>query len=273
MQTNFNRNRNCCRLCANEIIGNKLRLSYDEVKEYIESFNYKLLSNSYKDNKTKLEIQCSQGHLFKMSFDCFKNKNYRCPICSHKLQADQQRFIIDDVKIMIENLGYKLIATEYINCDTPISIQCKNNHITNISLKNLQNGKGCRICAIHRRSKENSYLWKGGITPLTQQIRQSLKYAEWRKQVFERDDYTCQRCLQKGNKLQAHHIENCSSNEDLRFDVNNGITLCKKCHLPLFKDSFHNLYGCINNNRSQIEEYINKNITERSDIAEIANLL
>ena len=32
------------------------KLTYQEVKEYIESFNYKLLSEEYVDNKTKLKI-------------------------------------------------------------------------------------------------------------------------------------------------------------------------------------------------------------------------
>lgn len=230
------------------------------------------MSPSYKNYQTKLEMQCPLGHLFQMSFGGFKSQNQRCPICSHILQADQQRFSIDKVKLIIESLGYELIATKYINCDTPINMKCKNNHIVNISLKNLQNGKGCKICAIHRRSKENSHLWKGGVTPLIKQIRQSSKYSKWRKQVFERDNYTCQHCLKKGSKLQAHHIENFSSNIDLRFHIDNGITLCKECHFPIFQGSFHNLYGSTNNNREQIEEYINRK-TERSEISELSNLL
>ena len=39
--------------------------TYKHIKNYIESFdNYKLLSEKYKDSKTKLRIQCPEGHVF-----------------------------------------------------------------------------------------------------------------------------------------------------------------------------------------------------------------
>ena len=38
------------------------KLTYREVKEYIESFDYKLLSEEYIDNKTKLKMICPCGH-------------------------------------------------------------------------------------------------------------------------------------------------------------------------------------------------------------------
>jgi 5-methylcytosine-specific restriction endonuclease McrA len=55
-------------------------------------------------------------------------------------------------------------------------------------------------------------------------------YVEWRKTVFERDDYTCQHCQQRGGALQAHHIRSWSKYPDLRYEVENGVTLCIACH-------------------------------------------
>lgn len=57
----------------------------------------------------------------------------------------------------------------------------------------------------------------------------------WRKQVFIRDNYTCQHCSDKsgnGHKviLNAHHIKFFKHFPELRYDADNGITLCKKCH-------------------------------------------
>lgn len=41
------------------------KLTYQEVKSYIESFiGYILLSKEYKNAQTKLKIQCPEGHIF-----------------------------------------------------------------------------------------------------------------------------------------------------------------------------------------------------------------
>ena len=61
-------------------------------------------------------------------------------------------------------------------------------------------------------------------------------YKKWRKQVFARDKYKCQMpgCNTKST-LQAHHIKRWASNPTLRFDVSNGITLCKRCHSSIWQ--------------------------------------
>ena len=58
----------------------KRKYNYEIVKEYIEKYNYKLLSKEYKNNRTPLEMKCEKGHIFKCSFDNFKKGN-RCPKC------------------------------------------------------------------------------------------------------------------------------------------------------------------------------------------------
>ena len=77
---------------------------------------------------------------------------------------------------------------------------------------------------------KNNSQWKGGITPINQAIRNSFRYEEWRKAVFERDLYTCQNCDEIGGKLNADHIKPFALYPELRFDVKNGRTLCEKCH-------------------------------------------
>jgi 5-methylcytosine-specific restriction endonuclease McrA len=63
-----------------------------------------------------------------------------------------------------------------------------------------------------------------------QRIRRSEEYREWRRCVFERDDYRCVRCGQRGGMLNAHHVKPFSAHPELRFDVANGETLCLTCH-------------------------------------------
>lgn len=86
---------------------------------------------------------------------------------------------------------------------------------------------------------EKSYLWKGGITPLNEQIRHSMEFRSWREAVFARDNYTCQSKThplglpKRGRKLHAHHIKSFAEYPELRFVVSNGITLCLNCHREL----------------------------------------
>ena len=61
-------------------------------------------------------------------------------------------------------------------------------------------------------------------------IRGSAQFKEWRKSVFERDNYTCQRCNIRGNYLEPHHIFRFSFFPDFRFLVANGVTYCRGCH-------------------------------------------
>jgi hypothetical protein len=72
--------------------------------------------------------------------------------------------------------------------------------------------------------------WIDGRTPENVRERHSKKYFDWRKQVFVRDGFKCQICEKVGGKLNAHHICEWHKYKDLRFAIDNGITLCEDCH-------------------------------------------
>ncbi len=60
--------------------------------------------------------------------------------------------------------------------------------------------------------------------------RNSNKYIEWKKKVLEKDVFQCQKCFTK-KKLIAHHIIPWKDSKELRFEVSNGLTLCRSCHM------------------------------------------
>ena len=83
---------------------------------------------------------------------------------------------------------------------------------------------------MRERTGSKSPNWKGGKTNEGTKIRSSHRYKEWRKSVFERDDYTCQMCGIRGTTLHADHIKSFALFPDLRFELSNGRTLCVPCH-------------------------------------------
>ena|SRR3990167_4679291 len=75
--------------------------------------------------------------------------------------------------------------------------------------------------------------WKGGITTANTVIRRSAEYKSWVLSVFKRDNFTCKLCNRKdevSGRLNADHIKPFSLYPELRFDLNNGQTLCLDCH-------------------------------------------
>lgn len=80
----------------------------------------------------------------------------------------------------------------------------------------------------------NNVNWKGGVSKENRTARQNAaqtpEYKQWRTAVFERDNYTCQVCEQHNGVLHADHIERWADNEDLRYAVENGRTVCVACH-------------------------------------------
>lgn len=79
--------------------------------------------------------------------------------------------------------------------------------------------------------KEKHGRWTGGrIKHPDKRIRNSAEYKDWRAKVFKRDNYTCQLCGKRGGELHADHIKPFATHPELRFDVNNGRTLCVPCH-------------------------------------------
>lgn len=61
--------------------------------------------------------------------------------------------------------------------------------------------------------------------------RQSWNYQEWRRKVLERDNNQCVECGISKNKMHCDHIIPWKDNENLRFSIDNGQTLCPSCHL------------------------------------------
>jgi hypothetical protein len=73
--------------------------------------------------------------------------------------------------------------------------------------------------------------WRGGKRNERKKAMATFEYRDWRKSVFERDNYTCVCCGVRGVYIEADHIKPWCAFPELRYDINNGRTLCRPCHL------------------------------------------
>lgn len=77
-------------------------------------------------------------------------------------------------------------------------------------------------------SGENHWNWKGGKCQRGK--HENGIYKKWTKRIFEYDNYTCWICENRGGELQAHHLRGWAEYPEVRFELGNGVALCKECH-------------------------------------------
>lgn len=75
-----------------------------------------------------------------------------------------------------------------------------------------------------------SHFWKGGLTNANRLLRNNAQTKRWKRDVLVRDDFTCKLCGQRGGTLEVDHIKRWADFPELRWDLDNGRTLCKPCH-------------------------------------------
>lgn len=110
------------------------------------------------------------------------------------------------------------------------SIRCSSNY--------LHKGKTVSKSTISKiiETKKNEDPLYGSRTTEARKHRSSSRWRKWRETVFERDNYTCQKCETTGGYLEPHHIttvKECLEIGDINmiYNIDNGLTLCRKCHM------------------------------------------
>ena len=121
------------------------KLTIEEVRVFVEKYDFSLLSVEYINNRTPLTLQCKNGHIFSIRLDNFK-QSLKCPMCYRHYGA----YTEDEVKQYLESFGYELL-NKYIDIHKKIIIKCPKGHIYKTSFNSFKNnGTRCSIC---RKSK------------------------------------------------------------------------------------------------------------------------
>lgn len=102
------------------------------------------------------------------------------------------------------------------------------------------------------RKGEQHHNWNPNLSQEDREEgRNSYRRLPWLTQIFKRDNFTCQICGQRGGgTLHAHHLDGYHWCVERRWNVANGVTLCKRHHRE-----FHKLFGIRNNTSKQFKAY------------------
>lgn len=141
------------------------KLKYEDVKEYIESFGYKLLSKEYIGHNHKMDIQCPKGHVYKSSNTYFK-MGKRCPKC----QTLNKRLPDEEIKKSVNDAGYSLNSIIRKNHRTYIDVICDKGHRYTTDLSCFKSGRRCRTCSGSQKKTYEyvyEYFYNEGYTLLS----------------------------------------------------------------------------------------------------------
>ncbi len=192
----------------------------NDIRDSFKKKGYTLISTEYKNNRSKLEYICSEGHRHRVDWSSWK-AGHLCTYCANKPVIN-----IGAARASFAKEGYTILSEDYVNEYSLIIYICPNGHKHSIRWNNWQQGNRCPICDNIKKHGAGHPNWKGGISnELYCPVWQDKEYKE---DIKSRDGYRCLNpdCFKKDNRLHIHHIDydkkNCAPN--------NLITLCGSCN-------------------------------------------
>lgn len=216
------------------------------------------LTNERRHGNKVVNCLCDCGKTHKVSINALKTGSIKTCGCS--ISPNMIGRVFGRLKV-IESLGALEYGYQFFLCECTCGEKIK------VSRARLNAGanKSCGCLPrelstkrlmknLWKRTGKNHYNYNPLITDEEREKNRYNIYGEdrriWRKKVYEKYDYTCVCCKERGGKLNAHHLNGYSWFKEGRYDVSNGVTLCKDCHLD-----FHGKYGYRNNTKEQFDEY------------------
>ena len=209
-----------------------------------EFAGYKKLKNGW--NEAQWLCKCSCGNTKIIQASSLKRKNTNsCGNCHYISIGD--KFSKLTVK---EFVGYKTLKNGQKKAQWCCQCKCGNEIVVKDNALKSGNTKSCGC--LKNPKGEKHPRWNSDLTDEEREKnRDTLNDILFRNAIYERDNHTCQCCGKRGGTLNAHHMANWADNPELRYDTDNGITLCEKCH-----KAFHKIYTYFHTTAIQTEAFL-----------------
>ncbi len=192
------------------------------------------------------------------------NRNYKYLMDRGYEMPDEYKYINSKGNISLK-FGFKILVYYFdlsessrvkvrVKCDYP---GCTDIHETEYRYYTKCNHDGITYCLKHANPVFHSGEKHPSYNPNKEHdnIRTTSEYAITKLNVHERDKYTCVSCGKKIYDPVFHHLYSVNTHKELACKIDNGVTLCKKCH-----KNFHNIYGYGNNTPAQFIDFIKREL-------------
>src|SRR4051812_34676850 len=126
---------------------NKLKYTYEDIKNLVEEHGCKLISQEYRTVMDKIEYICKCGNKHSRTVYFFL-KSPRCPKCKRKIKNRPRKFTYKSVKKLFKKENCILLSKEYKNSMEKLEYICSCGNRSYTRLINFVKGKRCRLCGI-----------------------------------------------------------------------------------------------------------------------------
>lgn len=149
-----------------------------------------------------------------------------------------RRKTYEEVKVIVEGLGFEMIGLEYVDSKTPFEIKCEEGHVEPICLNNLQTRKKCPRCSIISRNN-------------AKRVKQSTV-----KELVEKEGYTLHEIIEGTNCEAKRLVVQCPVGHEKYNVIYQNFLKGRRCPECKYDKNRNNLVDIIEEMEEEGYEYI-----------------
>ena len=142
-----------CPKCGDKRAAAKRSRSIEEMQRLAAEKGGRCLSKEYKNTNSKLQWECSEGHIWETSGSVIVSGHW-CPKCEKIRLGKQYALGIEEIRKTAEQRGGKCLSTTYVNSREKLLWQCDKGHKWHANTNSIIRGSWCPVCA-GRKPKVN----------------------------------------------------------------------------------------------------------------------
>jgi len=148
-----------CRICSYSKIGEKRRLTIEEMQGIAKARGGDCLSKKYINVNTKLRWRCKERHVWEANLYNIRGGGW-CPICSRIKRVEACRLVLKKMQHIARERGGGCSSKKYVNSQTKLKWICKEGHVWKTTPEVIKRGHWCPICSYNKVSEAQRLIFE-----------------------------------------------------------------------------------------------------------------